>query len=147
MGAVCPSILHGFVLQAPWSVPVRLPAPVRVGRASPKLFHALPRACGGNARHNSGAQQVFSAHVEVILKQTTKIIPCQTKWQGIRPTLQQKVPIMEKIITTTLGVALIISNALPAPIELTLILYAAFAMAVGYGLRNIPRLYKELKAV
>lgn len=54
---------------------------------------------------------------------------------------------MEKTITTTLGVALIISNALPAPIELTLILYGAFAMAVGYGLRNIPRLYKELKAV
>ncbi|MDK4238265.1 hypothetical protein QPX08_01820 [Corynebacterium propinquum] len=54
---------------------------------------------------------------------------------------------MEKIITTTLGVALIVSNALPAPIELTLLLYAAFAMAVGYGQRNIPRLYKELKAV
>lgn len=85
--------------------------------------------------------------MEVILKQTTKIIPCQTEWQGIRPTLQQKVPIMEKIITTTLGVALIISNALPAPIEITLILYGAFAMAVGYGLRNIPRLYKELRAV
>lgn len=53
---------------------------------------------------------------------------------------------MEKIITTALGVALIFSNALPAPIELTLILYAAFAMAVGYGLRNVPRLYKELKS-
>lgn len=63
------------------------------------------------------------------------------------PTLQQEVTIMEKIITITLGVALIVSNALPGPIELTLILYAAFAMAVGYGLRNIPRLYKELKAV
>lgn len=90
---------------------------------------------------------LFSAYVEVILKQTTKIIPCQTSWQGIHPPLQQKVAIMEKTITTTLGVALIISNALPAPIELTLILYGAFAMAVGYGLRNIPRLYKELKAV
>lgn len=54
---------------------------------------------------------------------------------------------MEKIITTTLGVALIVSNAVPAPIELTLMLYAAFAMAVGYGLRNIPRLYKELRAL
>ena len=28
---------------------------------------------------------LFSAYVEVILKQTTKIIPCQTEWQGIHP--------------------------------------------------------------
>lgn len=46
---------------------------------------------------------------------------------------------MEKIITITLGVALIVSNALPGPIELTLILYAAFAMAVGYGSRLWPK--------
>lgn len=119
---------------------------VELHRNFSMLFSAHAEVIPANRCPHAG-DHTLSAYVEVILKKTTKIIPCQTRWQGIRPTFRRKYPSWKKIITTTLGVALIISNALPAPIELTLMLYAAFAMAVGYGLRNIPHLYKELKAV